>query len=190
MDLRIGLGRPMVQGQFPGHPFGAIKYGAEGVAWAKAEGNFNYTAALAVDLDAHHARGRGCAKRHPRDSDRRAGLFAIDCKYCSMRGATRRLVVRPSPAPPSCDETPQGGGLKITPLLQPLANRSGRTRPAVPWRRDKRRRTQIRSYTDGSLTKWLRSGGQLSFLEYQTAGRVRPLADPPRPARSGCRLRC
>jgi hypothetical protein len=31
--------------------FGAIKYGAKGVAWAKAEGDFNYAAALAVALN-------------------------------------------------------------------------------------------------------------------------------------------
>jgi hypothetical protein len=32
------------------------------VAWAKAEEDFNYTAALAVDLDVHHARG-GAARK-------------------------------------------------------------------------------------------------------------------------------
>ena len=32
-------------------PFGAAKYAGKGVTWAKAEGDFNYAAALALALD-------------------------------------------------------------------------------------------------------------------------------------------
>jgi hypothetical protein len=50
-------------------PFGAAKYAGKGVTWAKAEGDFNYAAALALALHGIRctAVGACCAARLPND---------------------------------------------------------------------------------------------------------------------------
>ena len=82
---------------------GAGQIGPKGVAWAKAEGNFNYTAALAVDLDLHHARGRGVLAEKGILVIWTARAFCNRLQIdCSMSGDPRRgtpgrkVVVRPS----------------------------------------------------------------------------------------------